>query len=643
MLRSHPNHSSVLYFLASIAHQRGQNEAAADLIRRALRNNPRNPVYHNDLAVALQHLGKFTEAIQCYQQALRLNPNLPRAYYNIGLINFTLGKYGEAIGSYREALQQEPNLLEAHINLGVALSSQKRLNEAVSCYMKAIELDPGYAKAYYNLGVAFHDQGNLDGAVSCHRKALELERDCPGAHSYLVWELRQSCAWEELDGLTEQLEKINQRTLDEDKKASETPFMNVTRSSDLSSNLRLAKPWSTDVAASVSVSNAGFTFDKRRNRKAKITVGYLSSDFRDHATAHLMLGLFRIHDRRFFRIHCYSYGQDDASRYRRQIERECDQFVDLTEVSYLDSATRIYEDEVDILVDLKGYTEGNRLGICALRPAPIQVTYLGFPGTTGADFFDYIITDRTVTPEDHARYYSENFVYLPDCYQINDDTQVISDKRWDRANLGLLEKGFIFSSFNQGYKIEAALFATWMSILRQVPDSVLWLQPGNEIAETNLKRRAIAQGIDSKRLVFGTRLPKQEHLSRLKLSDLVLDTCVCNGHTTTSDALWAGVPVITVQGSHFASRVSSSILKAIGLPELITHGLEEYENLAVRLANNPDQLQGIRKKLESNRLVEPLFDTPRFARNLENAYQEMWEVFLNEGQPRQIRVLENRI
>jgi protein O-GlcNAc transferase len=322
-----------------------------------------------------------------------------------------------------------------------------------------------------------------------------------------------------------------------------------------------------------------------------------------------------------------------------RIEQDCDKFVDLLILDHAEAAKCIYQDQVDILVDLKGYTRGGRLEICALRPAPLQVRYLGLAGTTGADFFAYLITDRIVTPRDHAHYYSENFLYLPHCYQINDNSRAISDKDWKRADFGLSEGSFVFCSFNQGYKIEPVMFESWMKILRQVPESLLWLQGGNETAEMNLKGEAEKRGVSSSRLIFAERLSNEEHLGRLRLADLALDTRIVSGAATTSDALWAGVPVITLEGCNFASRMSSSILSAIGLSDLITHSLEAYEALAVRLARDPGELQAIGQRLAKNR--EPLFDTPRFTRNLERAYKEMWKLFVNGERPRQIEVVES--
>jgi protein O-GlcNAc transferase len=273
--------------------------------------------------------------------------------------------------------------------------------------------------------------------------------------------------------------------------------------------------------------------------------------------------------------------------------------------------------------------------------APIQVRYLGLAGTTGAEFFDYIITDKIVTPEDDACFYTEQFVYLPHCYQINDNTQTISKKSWRRSDVGLPETGFVFCSFNQGYKIDPIMFDGWMNILREIPEGVLWLQPGNKAAKKNLKQKAENRGIKSDRIIFAEPLPKEEHLARLRLADLALDTRVVNGAATTSDALWVGVPVITLQGRHFASRMSSSILTAIGATHMVTHNMQEYQSLAVDLARDPARMDAIRRKIAKNRWTKPLFDTRRFVGNLEKAYRKMWQIYLLGERPEMIKVVEN--
>jgi protein O-GlcNAc transferase len=385
-----------------------------------------------------------------------------------------------------------------------------------------------------------------------------------------------------------------------------------------------------------------FPFDKRKPPKEKITLGYLSSDFRDHPVAHLMRSLLGLHDRGAFKVACYSCGIDDGSDYRRGISKDADKFVDLHGLNHAEAAKCIWDDQVDILVELNGYTEGSRLDICALRPAPVQVSYLGFPGTTGADFMDYIIVDKIVAPAEHAPYYGECLVYLPHCYMATDNGQPVSEILQKREDVGLPRDGVVFCSFNQGFKIDETTFDVWMTILKDVPRSVLWLQKLNQAAQKNLKNAAEDRGISADRIVFAEKLPvKADHLARLSFADLALDTLAFNGHTTTSDILWAGVPIVALQGSHFASRVSASILTAMGLPELVTHSTKDYQTVAVALAKNPEALEKVRKKLLNNLLETPLFDTPRFVRNLEKAYKEMWKVFLSGKRPEQIHIVDD--
>jgi len=490
------------------------------------------------------------------------------------------------------------------------------------------------------MGVVLAEEGRRDEAIDCFQKAIAINPDYAEAYSYLIHQAQHTCDWHLMSRFSERLDILIRRATDNGQSIIEPPFICMARNSDPVMNLTVAKTWSRKIEQPLQNVKLPFSFETRRQKKPKLTIGYLSGDFHDHATAHLMLSLFGLHDREKFEVHCYSYGPEDNSRYRNQIIEESDQFIDIRERSHIDTARSIYEEEVDILVDLKGHTKGARLGILACRPAPIQVHYLGYPGTTGADFIDYLITDRIVTPEDHAPYYNEKLVFLPHCYQVNDDQQEIASRNWNRDTLGLPNKGFVFSSFNLPYKIDPVMFDSWMQILQQVPNSALWLFGDNENAICNLRREAADRGVEPDRLVFAQKIEKAEHLLRLKWADLALDTRIVNGHTTTSDSLWAGVPVITLQGSHFASRVSSSLLHAVGLSELVTYRLEEYEKLAVQLASHPCELRAIRHKLNVNRLKTPLFDTARFVRNLEHAYSQMWRIFLEGRAPTQIEVFE---
>ncbi len=608
---------------------------------KALEFKPNLPEAHNNMGNAFKDQHKLDDAILCYQKALELRPNFNEAYNNMGTALQDQGKSTEATSCYKKALEIKPDYVSAYYNLGHVFQGQGEFDEAISCYRKALELRPDYAEAYNNMGAMFQEQSELNEAISCYQKAVELKPDYAEAYNNLFHQFQQACAWQKTKGLADKLDGFTAKALDSGTKTGETPFVNLMKYTDPARNFTVAKSWSCDIERTVSNLKNYFPHDVRKSSKTKITIGYLSNDFRNHPMAHLMLGLFGLHNRNEFSIFCYSYGEDDASTYRAQIRRDCDRFVDIHNLNDTAAAKCIYEDQVDILVDLKGYTRGNRIGIYALRPAPVQVRYLGLAGTTGADFFDYIITDRIVTPEEHARYYSENFAYMPHSYQVNDHTQEISNKDWKKADFGLPEGSFVFCSFNQSYKIEPVMFNSWMKIIQQIPESVLWLQGTNETAKKNLRLEAEVRGMKSDRLIFAEKLSKSEHLARLRLADVALDTRIVSGAATTSDALWVGLPVITLQGSNFASRMSSSILTAIGLSELVVHSIEEYESLAIDLAHNPGKLQAIRQKLARNLTTEPLFDTPRFARNLEKAYREMWKIFMAGESPRQIEVVES--
>jgi predicted O-linked N-acetylglucosamine transferase (SPINDLY family) len=558
--------------------------------------------------------------------------------YNKGNLLRDQGKTDEAIACYQKALKLNPNYAEAYNNMGNMLRDQGRIREAMESYTKAIQIAPKYVQAYNNMGIALEDQSRVEDAILCYREALKIAPDYEQAYSNLVPQLQQICDWREYKEFTRKLDELTDAALRSGKRAIEDPFTNLTRHEDPARNLAVAKSWVRDIVKPLAGLNMNFSFEQRKS-KTKITLGYISKDFRNHPVAHLMLALFGLHNRDEFEVFCYSYGTDDGSEYRERIKQDSDKFVDIHHLGYADAAKCIYADKVDILIDLMGFTGGSRLGIPALRPAPIQANYLGFPGTVGADFFDYIITDRIVTPESHSIYYTEKFVCLPDCFQINDNTQMISDKDWRSADAGLPENGFVFCSFNQPYKIEPVMFNVWMNILRRVPESVLWLSKSSETVQRNLRREAQAAGIAPERLVFAEKLPsKADHLARHRLAGIALDTRIYNGHTTTSDALWSGVPVITLQGGHYASRASSSILNAVGLPELIAHSLEEYEYLAARLATHPDALREIRLKLAKHRVTKPLFNTLRFIRNIEKAYSEMWKRFAKGEKPEPIEV-----
>ncbi len=626
--------------LALRHHRAGRVQEAENIYRQVLREQPDNVDALHLLGIIAHQTGRSDDAAVLIRKAVAVKPDYAEAHYHLGLALEGQGKLADAVAAYRRVLELKPDNAHAHNNLGIALMGQGRPADAVAAFGKALALKPDLAEAHNNLGIALKDQGRLADAARAHRRAIAIDPDHAAAQAMLVEALQHMCDWENLEPAARRLDELVDSALRRNVKPGEPPGISITRCEDASRNLEIAKSWSVDIARRMATLKDQLPSDFERSPKGKIRVGYLSADFHAHATSYLMVSLFGLHDREVFEIHAYSYGPDDSSDYRKRIVNGCDRFADIRDLSAVDAARRIHQDGIDILVDLKGYTKDTRLEICALRPAPVQATYLGFPGSTGAGFFDYILTDRIVTPQDQAPFYTEKFVYLPHCYQVNDHTQAISDKPFTRADFGLPEEGFVFCCFNQTYKIEAVMWEVWMRILRSVPGGVLWLYRSNAAAERNLKREAAARNVDPESIVFATKLPKPEHLARLKLADLFLDTRICNGHTTASDALWAGVPLITLQGRHFASRVASSLLAAVGLPELVTARLDGYEALAVRLAHDREELAAIRDRLAGNRLRAPLFDTPRFARNLEGAYKEFWRLYLAGEAPRQIEVLD---
>jgi protein O-GlcNAc transferase len=661
-----PDYAEAHSNLGNVLMGLGKMQDAEASFRQALAIKPDYVKACNNMGLALRDLGRLDEAIDTYQQAVSLSPDFFEAHSNLGNALKEQGWLTESLNSFRAALAIKPDYAEAHNNMGLTLMESGQVDQAKDCYTTAISLKPDYAEAFNNLGNAQQLSGSpvpaldnfnraislnpdfaeaqnnlgsalvrlgkLEEAIVAYKVALRIQPDFEHAAANLLHQLRHACAWSEIEQLDAQFK--------DGSNAAISPFENVTSSANPSQNLAVAQAESRRIADKVSDLKSNFNFSTQSSPTDKITIGYLSCDFQDHATAHLMLSLFALHNRDDFNIFTFSYGQDDDSHYRTRIVADSDRFFDLVEDDYLQAAEKIAASGVDILVDLKGHTHNNRLEICALRPAPVQVSYLGFPGTTGADFMDYFITDPVVTPEDQVAFYSEKLVCLPHTYQATDNTQQIADVPLSRSDCGLPDDGFVFCSFNGNFKIEAVLFDVWMRLLDKTPGSVLWLYNSNDLAKTNLKREAAARGVDPDRLVFAAKVPKDQHLARYRLADLALDTRTCGGHTTTSDALWAGLPVLTMQGKHFASRVSASLLSAIGMPELITRNLEDYEALALELAQHPGKLAGLEAKLASNRLSEPLFDTPRFVKNLEAAYRRMWEVHTSGHPPTHITVVD---
>ena len=600
--------------------------------RRAVEIEPDYAQGWSNLADAYCEAGEFSQALAACERALRLDPNMAAAWNNLAAARMAGGEFAAALDAYRRALELDPRPAQTWSGMGGALLRLGSITEAIAAQRRATELAPDDARWWRNLAHALWVGQELADAIDALRRALSLQPSHAGIRADLVYQLMAVCDWRDLDT---QLALLGHGVDAMPQGEEETPHGNLMHCEDEACNLAVARRWAERVAARFP---PAFAVSDRPSAGDRITIGYLTSDIHDHATAYLMRGVFRQHDHAQLRIHTYSYGPDDGSRVRAEIRAASDVFRDIRALGHREAAAQIAADGVDILVDLKGWTQGARYEICALRPAPLQMTYLGFPGSCGAEFIDYAIVDEVVVPPASVRYYSEQLLYLPHCYQANDDQQPIADNACTRGDFGLPEHGAVLCSFNGCQKLDPSTFAAWLRVLRRAPDAVLWLLAGNRWAVDNLTQQARDHAVDPARLVFAKSLPRPQHLRRLQLADVALDTRICNGHTTTSDALWAGVPVLTMHGRHFASRVSASCLGAIGLPELVAGTLGEYEAIALRLATEREYLRATKAKLLKNRKSQPLFDTPRFARNLERAYLQSWQRHRSGQAPRSFSV-----
>lgn len=636
-----PDHSNALY-MAGLCHQNlGDVEQAVDFYEKALAINPEYAEIWSNLGNIASDLYRFNDAELYYLRAIVLNGRFSEAHNNLGVLYSKLNRQDEACQCFLKAIEIMPDFYEALNNLGNSYKKNGRMDDALACYERSLEINPNSAETLYAFADGLMSVNQEDRAVAYFKEVIKKNPEHGQAVQRLYSIASSHCDWPAKCQYSDRLDQLSTRALDRDETSPESPFACLERHTDIDYTNRVTRSWSRNLEAMASGINLRFVFQTKD--PGKITVGYYSNNFRNHANAHLVSGLFERHDRDRFNVVCFSYGEDDGSEYRKRIEKGCDLFVDLSKVGIVAAAESIYNHNVDILIDLTGYTLGNRTEVCAMRPAPVQVRYLGFPSSMCSDFFDYIITDKILTPPETQIHYSEKFIYMPDCYQINEPLEVCAENPFSRSHENLPEDGFVFSSFNASYKIEPIMFSLWMRVLKHVPGSVLWLLKDNDAMVENLSGEAEEHGVDRSRLIFAEKLSKKSHLERLRLADLVLDTRIVGGHLSTSDAVRVGVPVITLQGDRFISRASSTILNHVGLPELITQSLDEYESLAVKLATHRDMWVGLKKKLAGNLLESPLFDTNRFVRHYETGLNRIWDIYLSGKKPEQIEITREGI
>ncbi len=600
-------------------------------------------------------LQRVDEALASYRRALELAPDNADAAYNHGSALLGLGRFDEALASFDRTVGLRPDFAKAHYYRGNVLRCLYRPREALVSYARALQINPEYAEAASGTGNVLRDLGQEADALASYERALQLDPDCIEAlahrarivlhmgrpeeagellerlfaaapdiapdYNYALGMMLHArlmcCDWRDYDSLTDALRKgVN------DGKRVTLPSLFISSSESAQAQLQCARMfvadnWGTPIAP---------LWNGERYSHDKIRLAYVSADFRQHPVSFLMAGLYESHDPEQFQTIAISLRPEEDTPIGRRVRAAFTTFVDATSQSDREVATLMRELEIDIAVDLTGYTYGCRPGIFAHRPAPVQVNYLGYAGTTAAAYVDYILADSEVIPPTDHGSYTEKVVYLPDCFQPNDSKRDIAQRIPTRAEAGLPENGFVFCCFNAHFKIAPRMFDLWMRLLRQTEGSVLWLSAGRETAVRNLRREAANRGVAPERLVFARTLPAMEdHLARYRLADLFLDTLPFNAHTTASDALWAGVPVLTCCGEAYPGRVAASLLKSIGLPELVTSSLEDYEALALKLGSTPTLTAELRAQLGLRRDTSSLFDTDRFRRDIESAYRQMWE------------------
>jgi predicted O-linked N-acetylglucosamine transferase (SPINDLY family) len=574
-------------------------------------------------------LGRPAEAIADYDRALQLKPALVDAWVSRGNAHYALRDFDAARADYERAIALKPDHADAHLNRGNVLVALEAHVDALSAFDRVIALRPGDADAFRRRGNVFLTLGRLDEALADLRQARSFDPHLPLAQSAIMAAGLELCDWTDYAADRDRLlAHVDQGRI------AEGPFILFHVSDDAARHRTCAEAFAAHNFPPVSAP----LWQGEIYRHPRIRLGYLSRTFRDHPTTILLGGLFARHDRTRFETVGLSISPDDGSAARRTLESAFERFIDLSRMSDAAAAEQVRALEIDILIDLDGFIEGSRTGIAARRPAPVQASYLGYPGTMGAPYIDYILADPVLVPPGEERHYAEQVVRLPDSYQPNSNRPE-PGPRPSRAELGLPQTGFVFASFNNNRKITPDLFDIWMRLLMQMPGSVLWLLAMNEPARNNLRRQAVARGVAPERLVFAEIVHDQAaHLARQQAADLCLDSLFYNAHTTASDALWAGLPLLTCRGHSFASRVGASILCAAGVPELVTDNLGGYESLALALGRDPARLKNIRDRLIQNRATCPLFDNARMLRHLESAYARMAEIAARGEAPRSFDV-----
>lgn len=611
----------------------GQRASAEAAFRQAIALDPQYAKAFHNLGNVLRHANRLDESAEALQRAIALRPDYPQALNGLGLVLKQMHQHDRAIRYLRSALKLRPDYPQALLNLGNTLSEIGLSADGEAYLRRALSIDANYAQAWHDLGALVEGQRRLTEAAAAYENALRINPDVPAFVASLENARRHLCDWTDQSARIERLLKLVDDCLAKGELSPLWPAASIRFPTTNPQRLAIAERYASHITSSVTHNDAK---TKSAAPPEVITVGFLSHEFGDFIVSYLMQSFYGRFDRSRFRVCGFAYSPDDGSNLRRRITQECDEFIDVSAHSPKQAAQRIAAEGVDILFDLNSYMPGGRPEIAAQRPAPVQVNYR-YPATMGAEWIDYILADRVVVPE-RDQQYTEQPVYLPDCYLVTSFDNPVAADGTSRADWGLPDDVFVFCSFNQAHKLDPQIFDVWMRILHSVPKSVLWQIEENKAVRNNLRGEAHCRGIDPARLIFAEKLPIQNHLARFRHADLFLDCLVHGAVVTAADALWAGLPLLTVLGDTFTSRAAASLVTAAGLPELVVSDLAEYEELAVRLTQSPSELDALRRKLSEGRDTSPLFDTGRFVRNLELALAEMWRLHLEGQRPRPIDV-----
>ena len=653
VIKDEPNNFGAFHVIAMIFFKEKNFTESKEYMKKALKIKTDSFEFHNFFAFILLNLKKFDLALKSWDEVIKLKPDYPEVYNNKGNILFMQDKFQEALMNYEKSIELKKDFADAFNNRGNALRKLNKKKDSIESYKEAIKLKPNYAQAYKNLGSILKETNDVDNSIKNYEKAIDIDPkyldalvDLGNIHQdrgqnilalnnfFRVLELKSDfkfllgfvahvklkiCQWDGIDNILEDIEKkvIEQKNITQ-------PWVFLTYNDSPNLQKITSEIWANKGKKS-SKNNSRKFDDKSKNKKIKI--GYFSCDFYNHATSLLMINLFELHDRTKFEIIGFNVGSKIEDELYKRVHKAFDQFFNIGDKTDSEIIDFSRLQNIDIAVDLKGYTKNNRFDIFKERCAPIQINYLGYPGTLGSECIDYIIADKILIPKESQKYYSEKIIYLPDSFQVNDSIKKNVSKNFTKEELGLPRDKFIFCSFNATFKILPKTYDVWMNILKKVENSVLWLLVDNDETKKNLILETNKRGVNDERIIFANRMPFEQHILRQKLGNLFIDTFPCTGHTTCSDALRAGLPVLTLQGKSFAGRVSSSLLNALGLKELITKNIGDYENLAIKLASDPNFIGTIKSTLEENLKKKPLFNCEKFTGNIEKAYLEIQRLY----------------